>query len=64
MGVVDFCPAIHLSNATVKKNQDNPIIKNYNVYAEQGMVKFFQKIGKMKELVDLRNKAQGYRYEG
>jgi GT2 family glycosyltransferase len=64
MGVVDFCPAIHLSNATVQKNQDNPIIKNYNVYAEQGMVKFFQKIGKMKELVELRNKAQNYRYDG
>ena len=64
MGVVDFCPAIHLSNATVQKNQDNPIIKNYNVYAEQGMVKFFQKIGKMKELMELRAKAQKYRYDG
>jgi hypothetical protein len=64
MGVVDFCPAIHLSNATVQKNQDNPIIKNYNVYAEQGMVKFFQKIGKMDKLMELRAKAQKYRYDG
>ena len=64
MGVVDFCTAIHLSNATVQKNKDNPIIKNYNAYAEQGMVKFFQKIDKMKDLVEFRNKAQNYRYDG
>lgn len=63
-GVVDYCSAIHLSNETVKQNGDNPIIKNYNVYAEQGMIKFFNKIGKTRELIDLRTKAQSYRYEG
>jgi GT2 family glycosyltransferase len=63
IGVVDYCPVIHLSNATVHKNQDNPIIKNYNVYAERGMIKFFQKIGKINELLELRNLAQNYKYE-
>ena len=62
-GVVDFAPAIHLSNATVQKNQDDDIIKNYNVYAERGMVSFFQKIGRMTELVQLRTEAQNYKYE-
>lgn len=63
-GVVDYCSVVHLSNATVQKNQDNPIIKNYNVYAERGMVTFFSKIGKMNDLIDLRNQAQNYRYDG
>jgi GT2 family glycosyltransferase len=62
-GVVDYCPAIHLSNVTVQKNQDNPIIKNYNVYAEQGMVKFFKKIEKINEWGKLRTQAQNYKYE-
>jgi GT2 family glycosyltransferase len=47
-GVVDYCSVIHLSNETVKKNQDNPIIKNYNGYAEQGMIKFLIKLAKQK----------------
>jgi GT2 family glycosyltransferase len=64
MGVVDWCSVIHLSNETVRQNANNPIIKNYNVYAEQGMVKFFNKIDKIKELIDLRNRALNYRYEG
>ena len=63
-GVVDYCPVIHLSNETVKLNQDNPIIKNYNVYAERGMIKFFQKIGKINELIELRSLAQNYKYGG
>jgi len=63
VGVVDYCPVIHLSNATVTNNQDDPTIKNYNIYAEQGMVTFFQKINKMKELIHMRNLAQDYNYE-
>lgn len=62
-GVVDFAPAIHLSNATVQKNMDDDIIKNYNVYAERGMVTFFQKIGRMNDLISLRTEAQNYKYE-
>lgn len=62
-GVVDFAPAIHLSNATVQKNQDDDIIRNYNVYAERGMVTFFQKIGRLQDLINLREEAQNYKYE-
>jgi GT2 family glycosyltransferase len=63
-GIVDWCTIVHLSNTTVKLNQNDPIIKNYNVYAEQGMIKFFQKIGKMEELIELRTQAKHYKYEG
>jgi GT2 family glycosyltransferase len=61
-GIVDWCTVVHLSNTTVKLNQNDPTIRNYNVYAEQGMVKFFKKIGKMDELIRLRNAARHYKY--
>jgi GT2 family glycosyltransferase len=64
MGIVDYCPVIHLSNETVRQNQDNPIIRNYNQYAEQGMIKFFKKIDKIDIFIELRNSAENYKYEG
>lgn len=63
VGVVDYCPVIHLSNETVKQNQNNPIIRNYNTYANQGMLKFFTKIGKLDKLTQFREVARKYRYE-
>jgi GT2 family glycosyltransferase len=63
VGVVDFCPAIHLSNETVRRNYDNDIIKNYNKYAEQGMISFFNKIGRYDELIEFRRLAREYEYE-
>jgi GT2 family glycosyltransferase len=64
MGVVDFCVAVHLSNQTVTQHKDDPIIENYNIYAEQGMVKFFKKIDKFNDLMELRHLAVNYKYGG
>jgi len=62
-GVVDFCTIVHLSNQTVKTNQTNPIIQKYNVYAEQYMFSFFNRMGKTQELMELRDLAHNYKYD-
>jgi GT2 family glycosyltransferase len=64
IGVVDYCPVIHLSNETVKKNMDNDIIRHYNQYAERGMRSFFTKIDNMKEFNEMRDLAKNYKYNG
>lgn len=60
VGVVDRCNIIHLSNYTVKKFNDHPIIKDYNARAEAGMYSFFNKINKIDILHEFRNHAREY----
>lgn len=62
IGICDFVPAIHLSNATVIANKNKPNISNYNQKAELGMINFFKKINKMDILVQYRNLAVNYTY--
>jgi len=63
IGVVDYCPVLHLSQETIGRNKQDKVINNYSVYANQGMLNFFNKIGKYQELVKMRNLARNYVYE-
>ncbi len=62
VGVVDWCTVVHLENQTVKQNQEDPIIKNYNYYANLNMYSYFKKINRMEELTTFREEARNYRY--
>ena len=62
IGVCDFVPTIHLSNATVKANIEKPEISNYNQKAEIGMINFFKKINKFNTLIEMRQLAENYKY--
>lgn len=63
VGVVDWCTVVHLNNQTVKQNQEDLIIKNYNHYANVNMYSYFSRIGKLKELKISRENARNYKHE-
>lgn len=61
IGVCDWLPVIHFGNGTVKDNQNNPIISQYNQLAEQEMFQYFQDKGLMDRFINLRQKAENYK---
>ena len=61
IGVCDWLPVIHFGNGTVKDNQNNPIISQYNQLAEQEMFQYFQDRGLMDRFINLRQKAENYK---
>jgi GT2 family glycosyltransferase len=63
IGVVDWCSVVHLGNQTVKQNQEDPIVRNYNEHAHVRMYSYFEKIGRLQELHTFREKARKYKYE-
>lgn len=63
VGVVDWCTVIHLNNQTVKLNQEDLVIKNYNHYAHVNMYSYFNKVGRMEEFLLFRENAKNYKYE-
>jgi GT2 family glycosyltransferase len=60
IGVCDWLPTIHFSNGSVKDNSDNPIISNYNKYAEEEMINYFQAKNLWDRFLKLREKAEKY----
>lgn len=62
IGVVDYCTIVHLNSYTIKKHADDPIIKNYNRYAESNMFSFFKKINRFDEFIKMRDDARNYSY--
>jgi GT2 family glycosyltransferase len=64
IGVVDYCSVVHLASETIKQNEEDTVIKDYNKYAQQGMIRFFNKIGRYNELLELGSLAKFYEYEG
>lgn len=60
VGVLDWVTAIHLKNQTIISNSSDPIIKDYNKHAMDGMLKFFSKMSLIDKLNELRYKASTY----
>jgi hypothetical protein len=62
VGVLDWVTAIHLKNQTIISNSSDPIIKDYNKYAMDGMIKFFNDMGLKDTLNEFRRSASTYNY--
>lgn len=61
IGVCDWIPVIHLGNGTVKDNQDDPIISQYNQLADREMYEYFQRSEELwKKFIEQRLAAEAY----
>lgn len=56
VGVLDIVTAVHLGSATIKETNST----NYNILAEKGMYKYFEKINSLHILNQYRNLAKNY----
>jgi hypothetical protein len=58
MGVVDYCPVLHLSGETIRRTGND----DYNKIAMVGMIEFFKKIHRIDDLIRMREYAESYTY--
>jgi len=63
VGVVDNVTAVHLNGYTINSNKSIPAISNYNRIAEQNMFRYFNRIGLVDKLHELRQYGANYKYE-
>lgn len=61
IGVVDWCPVIHMSSYTFREGKGGVSNSEYSMKAERDMWNYFQSIGKVDKLQEFRDWGRNYK---